>query len=464
MPVKKKSAKTVRAAARHKYDSACLESFLEGFLRRNPNEPEFQQAVREVALDVFPVISGSSEFAEGRVLERLTLPDRVIILRVCWEDDKGNLRVNNGYRVQFSNSVGPYKGGLRFHPSVNLSIVKFLAFEQTFKNSLTLLPLGSGKGGSDFNPRNKSEREIERFCKSFMTELYRFIGPDVDVPAGDIGVGSREIGYLFGQYKKLTGKFSSGTITGKGLDYGGSQIRTEATGYGTVYFASKMLEQHGMDLEGLRCCLSGSGNVALHCAEKLIERGAKVLTLSDSGGFIHEQAGFTAQNLDFVKNLKLVKRARISEYLKRHRKASYHEGQRPWGVPCDAAFPCATQNEINGADAKTLLKNGCKIVIEGANMPSTLEAIGLFRSRILFGPAKAANAGGVAVSGLEMSQNTIRYSWSRQELDQRLHDIMNSIHAQCVEHGLEGKKVDYLRGANVAGFLRVARAMLAQGY
>lgn len=455
--------KRVSKSAAGSYDSTSLKNFLSGFERRNPQEPEFQQAVREVAHDVFPYLSEHQEFTDKLIFERMTEPDRIIVFRISWEDDAGNMRINRGYRVQFNNSIGPYKGGLRFHPSVNLSIIKFLAFEQTFKNSLTTLPLGAAKGGSDFNPRGKSDAEVSRFCKAFMTELYRFIGPNVDVPAGDIGVGGREVGYLFGQYKRLTGEFASGTITGKGLEYGGSLVRTEATGFGTVYFAEYMLNHRDSSLKGLKCCVSGAGNVALHCAIKLNELGAQVLTLSDSTGFIHDPQGFDRAKLDHLHDLKFNQRQSIAAYVKKHPKASFHAGKRPWGVKCDAAFPCATQNEISFAEAKTLLANGCRLVAEGANMPSEEKAMQLFRKKILFGPAKAANAGGVAVSGLEMSQNTMRINWTETELDSRLKEIMKEIHNQCLDYGKAAKRVDYVRGANLAGFARVGRAMLAHG-
>ena len=461
-PAKKK--RTVKKTEPDRvYDPSDLESFLSGFVRRNPNEPEFQQAVHEVATDVFPFISNQPEFTDHLILERMTEPDRIIAFRVSWEDDDGNMRINRGYRVQFNNSIGPYKGGLRFHHSVNLSIIKFLAFEQTFKNSLTTLPLGSAKGGADFNPHGKSDNEIARFCKAFMTELYRFIGPNLDVPAGDIGVGGREIGFLFGQYKRLTGEFASGTITGKGLEYGGSLVRTEATGYGTVYFAEHMLNHVGQTIDGLNCVVSGAGNVALHCAQKLNELGAKVLTASDSTGFIHDPDGLDKSKIDFLKEIKLVRREPISSFVKRYKSAKYVQGERPWSIECDAAFPCATQNEISLDDAKTLLKNGCKLVAEGANMPSHEDAMRLFRDKILFGPAKAANAGGVAVSGLEMSQNVMRIAWKENELDFRLKEIMSGIHDQCLVYGEEKGRVNYVKGANLAGFMRVAKAMIAHG-
>lgn len=461
---KTKSATKSKAPGRKAtYDPTTISTFIQGFERRNLNEPEFQQAVKEVAEDIFPVINDMPEFTDNLIFERMTEPDRVIIFRVAWEDDSGQRRINRGYRIQFNNSIGPYKGGLRFHPSVNLSIIKFLAFEQTFKNSLTTLPLGSAKGGSDFNPRGKSDREISRFCKAFMTELYRFIGPNVDVPAGDIGVGSREIGYLFGQYKRLTGEFASGTITGKGLEYGGSLVRSEATGYGTVYFAENMLNHVGQGLKGMKCVVSGSGNVALHCTQKLNHMGATVLTLSDSGGFIHDPDGIDEAKLNYLIDLKTIKRGRIEEYAKRYRKSSFTAGKRPWAVKCDVAFPCATQNEINLDEAKTLVANGCRLVAEGANMPSEESAMKLFREKIIFGPAKAANAGGVAVSGLEMSQNTMRLSWTVADLNQRLQEIMSAIHSQCLEYGQGKRKINYVRGANIAGFMRVGRAMIAHG-
>ncbi len=460
-----KATKKSKIATMSRYSPTDINCFLTGFERRNPGEPEFQQAVREVAYDVFDYIDQLHVFTEHLIFERMTEPDRIIIFRVVWEDDAGNMRVNRGYRVQFNNSIGPYKGGLRFHPSVNLSIIKFLAFEQTFKNALTKLPLGSAKGGSDFNPHGKSDSEISRFCKAFMTELYRFIGPNIDVPAGDIGVGGREIGYLFGQYKRLTGEFASGTITGKGLEYGGSLIRSEATGYGAVHFAENMLDFIDRSIAGMKCVVSGSGNVALHCAEKLIHSGAKVMTLSDSGGFIYDPDGIDEAKLVYLKKLKTVERGRISEYVSRYRKAKFHANKRPWGIKCDAAFPCATQNEITFDDAKTLVDNGCQLVAEGANMPSVEKAMQLFREKILFGPAKAANAGGVALSGLEMSQNTIRMSWNITDLEQHLKDIMASVHEQCLEYGLnrKTKKIDYVRGANLAGFMRVGKAMTAHG-
>ncbi len=451
-------------AKKRLYDSTNLQHFLTGFIRRNPGESEFHQAVHEVAESVIPFIQKNPIFSESLILERMTEPDRTIEFRVVWEDDSGHMRVNRGYRVQFNNAIGPYKGGLRFHPSVNLSILKFLAFEQTFKNALTTLPLGSAKGGADFNPRGKSDREILRFCKAFMLQLAPYIGPNLDVPAGDIGVGGREIGYLFGQYKNITGHFTSGTITGKGLEFGGSLIRKEATGFGVVYFAEEMLNHHhGQTLKGKKCTVSGSGNVAQHCAEKIIEIGGTVLTMSDSDGFIYDSDGIDLNKLKFIMELKNEKRGRISEYTKKYKKAKFYPGKRPWAIPCQAAFPCATQNEINLQDAKNLVSNGCIVVSEGANMPSNEEAMHFFRSKLLFAPAKAANAGGVAVSGLEMSQNALRLSWTREEIDTRLRDIMHDIHQQCITHGTNGDRIDYVDGANISGFLKVSQAMLSHG-
>lgn len=448
-----------------KYNSTKLEAFMAGLIRRNPNEPEFHQSVREVAETVIPYVRKNPHLADSIILERITEPERVFIFRVLWEDDNGNVRVNRGYRVQFNNALGPYKGGLRFHPSVNLSILKFLAFEQTFKNALTGLPLGAAKGGADFNPRGKSQREVLRFCKSFMLELFRYIGPNLDVPAGDIGVGEREIGYLFGQYKRITGEFASGVLTGKGLGFGGSLIRKEATGYGAVYFAEEMLKQHGSELKGKNCIVSGSGNVAQYCAEKIIQLGARVLTLSDSDGFIYDKDGINAEKLAFIKEIKNVRRGRLAEYVGKYRHAEHHKGKKPWAVPAQAAFPCATQNEISPADAKNLVGNKVVVLSEGANMPTSEDALPLLRKSLLFGPAKAANAGGVAISGLEMSQNSLRLSWSEKEMEERLLNIMRDIHQQCVTHGggKRAKKVDYVTGANVAGFARVSEAMLAHG-
>ena len=439
-----------------------LETFMSGLEKRNPGEGEFLQAVREVAEDIVPWMQDHPAYLEQQVLERLAEPDRVVSFRVCWHDDDNNIRVNRGYRVQNSNAIGPYKGGLRFHPSVNQSILKFLAFEQTFKNALTGLSLGGGKGGSDFNPHGKSDHEVMRFCQAFMTELYRHVGANMDVPAGDINVGAREIGFLFGQYKRITGEFE-GVLTGKGLDYGGSIMRTEATGYGCVYFLMNMLKDRGESLDGRTVVVSGSGNVALHAAEKAVEEGAKVVTLSDSRGFVHDAAGLTREKIDWVKALKGERRGRISEYADEFG-ATFHAGERPWSVPCDVALPCATQNEIDADAAATLLANGCAAVSEGANMPTVTSGIKRFLdARILFGPAKAANAGGVALSGLEMSQNASKRSWQKQVLSDELRDIMNGIHERCRADGDEGDFVNYARGANIAGFRKVANAVLAFG-
>ncbi len=440
-----------------------LEHFMEGLKRRNPGETEFHQAVHEVATHIIPFIISHPDYRDAQILERLTEPDRVVIFRVSWEDDQGNIRVNRGYRVQHNNAIGPYKGGIRFHPSVSLSILKFLAFEQTFKNSLTGLPMGGGKGGSDFNPKGKSDREVMRFCQAFMTELCRHIGPYTDVPAGDIGVGGREVSYLFGQYKRITNQFT-GVLTGKGLAFGGSEIRVEATGYGCVYMMEDMLKYRGDIMEDKICAVSGSGNVAQYTAEKLIDLGAKPVTLSDSSGFIHDPDGIDKDKLAWVKELKEERRGRISEYAEEFG-VDFHEGKRPWITPCQLAFPCATQNELNREDAVTLVKNGCIGVSEGANMPSDEPAIDVFlEARLMFSPSKAANAGGVAVSGLEMTQNSMRLSWSRDELNQRLRKIMLDIHDRCVRHGaVEDGYVNYLKGANIAGFTKVADAMIAYG-
>ncbi|MFC3099179.1 NADP-specific glutamate dehydrogenase [Alteraurantiacibacter palmitatis] len=445
-------------------DHVDFAMFMEGVKRRNPHQPEFVQAVQEVAEDIFDFIADKEEYHSQQILRRIAEPDRVVSFRVCWEDDNGNIRVQRGWRVQNNNAIGPYKGGIRFHPSVNESVLKFLAFEQTFKNALTGLPMGGGKGGSNFNPKGKSVREIMRFCQSFMTELYRHIGPDVDVPAGDIGVGGREIGFMFGQYKRITNHFN-GVLTGKGLEYGGSLIRTEATGYGAVYFLENMLKHRGMDLHGKTAVISGSGNVATHAAEKVVQLGGKVLTLSDSGGFIHDPDGITQEKIDWVKAHKTHRRGRIEEYVEAFPAASFHAGKTPWGVPCDVALPCATQNELLGADARLLVDNGCIAVSEGANMPSDLDAVHLFKAaRIMFAPGKAANAGGVAVSGLEMSQNSLRKSWGEDELQAMLKDIMDGIHGRCIAYGDQGDGyVDYVKGANIAGFKKVADAMLAFG-
>ena len=440
-----------------------LEQFMEGLRRRNPGELEFHQAVEEVANDLIPYINDNKRYDRMQILERLTEPDRIVIFRVCWEDDEGNVCTNRGYRVQHNNAIGPYKGGIRFHKSVNQSILKFLAFEQTFKNSLTGLPMGGGKGGSDFNPKGKSDREIMRFCQAFMSELFRHIGPNTDVPAGDIGVGAREVSYMFGQYKRIANEFT-GTITGKGLAFGGSLIRTEATGYGAVYMLEDMIKHRGLGLEGRVATISGSGNVATHAAEKLVQLGAKVVTLSDSGGFVYDKDGFTQEKIDWVKELKDVRRGRISEYADEFG-AEFHEGKRPWGVECDFALPCATQNELNAEEARALVDNGCIAVSEGANMPSTLDAIHVFQgAKIAYAPSKAANAGGVAVSGLEMTQNSMRLSWSKDELNERLRGIMGEIHRNCVEYGkTDGDHVDYVKGANIAGFIKVADAVIAYG-
>ena len=441
-----------------------IKDFISEVEKRNPNEPEFIQAVTEVAETVIPFIEKNEAYQGKKLLERMVEPERTIMFRVPWTDDAGEVQVNRGYRVEFNSAIGPYKGGLRFHPSVNLSILKFLGFEQVFKNSLTTLPMGGGKGGSDFNPKGKSDAEVMRFCQSFMTELARHIGPDTDVPAGDIGVGAREIGYMFGQYKRLRNEFT-GVLTGKGRSYGGSLIRPEATGYGNVYFAKNMLATQGESFRGKTVVISGSGNVAQYAAEKALEFGGKVVTLSDSGGYIYDAEGISTEKLAFVMGLKNVKRGRISEYVDKYPSAKYHEGKRPWGETCDIALPCATQNELNKEEAQTLVDNGCMCVSEGANMPSTPEAIEVFqKAKILFAPGKASNAGGVATSGLEMSQNSLRLNWTAQEVDEKLHNIMNDIHAACVKYGKDGDGyVDYVKGANVAGFVKVADAMLAQG-
>lgn len=441
-----------------------IQDFIDLIKSKNPNEPEFIQAVTEVAEAVIPFIENHPKYASDKLLERMAEPERVTMFRVPWTDDSGEVQVNRGYRIQMNSAIGPYKGGLRFHPSVNLSILKFLAFEQVFKNSLTTLPMGGGKGGSDFNPKGKSDREVMRFCQSFMVELQRVIGADTDVPAGDIGVGGREIGYLFGYYKKLRNEFT-GILTGKGRSYGGSLIRPEATGYGNVYFAENMLKTRGEKIAGKTVVISGSGNVAQYAAEKIIQLGGKVVTMSDSGGYIYDKAGIDANKLAFIMDLKNNQRGRISEYTATYSSASYHEGARPWSVTCDIALPCATQNELNGDEANTLVSNGCICVGEGANMPCTPEAIEVFlKKKILFSPGKASNAGGVATSGLEMSQNSMRYSWTAEEVDSKLYSIMNDIHEACVTYGKDKDGfVDYVKGANIAGFVKVADAMLAQG-
>ncbi len=450
--------------------SSSVEIFMTGVSAKDPNQKEFLQAVSEVAESVVPVLDKHPEYRVAKILERLVEPERVIMFRVPWVDDSGEVQVNRGFRVEFSSAIGPYKGGLRFHPSVNLSIIKFLGFEQIFKNALTTLPMGGGKGGSDFDPKGKSDHEVMRFCQSFMSELFRHIGPNTDVPAGDIGVGGREIGYLFGQYKKLTNRFE-GVLTGKGLNWGGSLIRPEATGYGAVYFAEEMLKTRGQSFKGQRVVISGSGNVAQYAAEKVIELGGKVLTLSDSSGFIVDEEGIDRSKLDFVMALKNERRGRISEYKDEYTHAHYQENQSGkssnplWDVPCDIALPSATQNEINVKDANNLVKNGCRCVSEGANMPCMPEAVNVFlENEVLLGPAKAANAGGVSVSGLEMSQNSMRLAWSREEVDHRLHDIMISIHKACVETAeTYGTPGNYINGANIAGFLKVADTMLDLG-
>lgn len=431
---------------------------------RNGHEPEFIQAVQEVAETVIPYIAKHDIYNGKNILLRMVEPERLISFRVAWVDDAGEIHVNRGYRIQMNSAIGPYKGGLRFHPSVNASILKFLAFEQVFKNSLTTLPMGGGKGGSDFDPKGKSDDEVMRFCHAFMLELNRHIGPNTDVPAGDIGVGAREIGFLFGMYKKIRNEFT-GVLTGKGRSWGGSLIRPEATGYGTVYFAQSMLQTQGSDFSGKKVVISGSGNVAQYAAEKAIQLGATVLTLSDSKGFIHDPEGIDIEKLAFVMDLKNNQRARISEYIKTYPNATYHEGETPWGVACDIALPCATQNELDGADAEKLIANGCVCVAEGANMPSTPEAIHAFHeAKILFAPGKASNAGGVATSGLEMSQNSLRISWTREEVDERLKGIMSDIHDSCIAFGKEADGYcNYVKGANIAGFVKVADAMLAQG-
>lgn len=441
-----------------------IDAFLKLVKDKNSHETEFLQAVHEVAETVIPFIEKNPKYQGKMLLERMVEPERTIIFRVPWIDDQGNTQVNRGFRVEFNSAIGPYKGGLRFHPSVNLSILKFLGFEQVFKNSLTTLPMGGGKGGSDFNPKGKSDNEVMHFCQSFMTELFRHIGANTDVPAGDIGVGGREIGYLFGQYKRLQNEFT-GVLTGKGISYGGSLIRPEATGYGCVYFAKNMLATNGDSFEGKTVVISGSGNVAQYACEKATQLGAKVLTMSDSGGYIHDADGIDADKLAFIMNLKNVKRGRISEYVDTYSSATYHEGERPWSVNCDIALPCATQNELNGDEAKQLINNKVIAVAEGANMPTTPEAIeALQKAKVLFSPGKASNAGGVATSGLEMSQNSLRLSWTREEVDEKLKKIMDDIHASCVEYGKgEDGYVDYVKGANVAGFVKIADAMLAQG-
>lgn len=441
-----------------------INKFMSGLVKRNPGEPEFHQAVQDVVDTLMPFVLENRQYYDAKILERMTEPDRIITFRVCWEDDRGNIRTNRAWRVQFNNSIGPYKGGLRFHPSVTLSVLKFLGFEQCFKNSLTGLPMGGGKGGSNFNPKGKSDREVMRFCQSLMIELHRHIGDDRDIPAGDIGVGAREISYLFGQYKRMENRFT-GVLTGKGLAFGGSLVRTEATGYGAVYFMQNMLAHRGEGLEGKTAVVSGSGNVALYCIEKLTQLGVKVVTASDSGGFIHDPDGIDEEKLAWLKDLKEFKRGRISEYAGQYKNSQYQPNKRPWSAPCDLAFPCATQNELDGDDARALIEHGVTAVAEGANMPSSLDAIHAFlNAKVLFGPAKAANAGGVGVSGLEQSQNALRIAWSHEEIEDRLMKIMQDIHNQCVRYGDEPNRyINYVRGANIAGFVKVADAMLAYG-
>jgi glutamate dehydrogenase (NADP+) len=444
--------------------SKSINAFIEAVAKRNPNEPEFIQAVKEVAETVIPFIEQNKKYQNKMLLERMVEPERVIMFRVTWIDDAGNTQVNRGYRIQMNSAIGPYKGGIRFHPTVNLSILKFLAFEQTFKNSLTTLPMGGGKGGADFDPKGKSDIEIMKFCQSFMTELSRHIGADTDVPAGDIGVGGREVGYMFGQYKRLRNEFT-GVLTGKGISFGGSLIRPEATGYGTVYFAQNMLALKDESFKGKTVVVSGSGNVAQYAIAKATELGGKVVTASDSSGYIHDADGIDAQKLAHIMEIKNVNYGRISDYLNKYPNAKFMEGQRPWEVKCDIALPCATQNELNETEADLLVKNGCVCVAEGANMPSTSAAVEVFlNAKILFAPGKASNAGGVATSGLEMSQNSLRLSWTSEEVDQKLHGIMENIHTACVKYGDDGNGfVDYVKGANIAGFVKVADAMLAQG-
>ena len=433
-------------------------------IAKNPGEKEFHQAVREVVESVAPMIVENPQLLKLKVMERIVEPERVVMFRVPWVSDSGEVMINKGYRIQMNSAIGPYKGGVRFHPSVNLSILKFLAFEQTFKNSLTTLPMGGGKGGSDFDPKGKSDMEVMRFCQSFITELYRHIGPDTDVPAGDIGVGGREVAYMFGQYKRLANEFT-GTFTGKGLSFGGSLIRPEATGYGACYFGQAMLATRGESYKGKVVAISGSGNVAQYAAQKATALGAKVVTLSDSNGFIYDPDGIDEEKLKYVFLLKNVQRGRIREYAEKYPSATYTAGERPWSVKCDIAMPCATQNELNGEQADMLLKNGCKCVVEGANMPTTPEAIAKFQAaKILYSPGKASNAGGVATSGLEMTQNSMRLGWSKEEVDEKLKGIMANIHARCVEFGTEPDGyINYVKGANIAGFMKVADAMLAQG-
>ena len=443
--------------------SYTVEKFMEYVVAKNPAQPEFHQAVQEVVESILPVVESNPAYKQAKILERMVEPERVLMFRVPWVDDKGEVQVNRGFRIEMNSAIGPYKGGLRFHPSVNLGILKFLAFEQVFKNSLTTLPMGGGEGGSDFDPKGKSDLEVMRFCQSFMSELFRHIGAHTDVPSGDIGVGGREIGFLFGQYKKLRNEFV-GILTGKSLNWGGSLIRPEATGYGSVYFAEEMFKVKGDSLKGKVATVSGSGNVAQYVTEKILHLGGKVVTLSDSGGTIVDEEGINEEKLAFVMDLKNIRRGRISEYVEKYPGALYHEGKRPWFVKCDVAIPSATQNEINIDEAKELVANGCKAVSEGANMPTELDAAEYFvDNKIMFGPGKAANAGGVAVSGLEMVQNASMDRWTREEVDSKLHNIMKSIHESCVAHGKEGDFVNYINGANIAGFIKVADSMLDQG-
>ena len=440
-----------------------IKQFLSEVNQKNQNEPEFIQAVTEVAETVIPYIVSKDIYYGQNILLRMVEPERVISFRVAWIDDKEEIQVNRGYRIEMNSAIGPYKGGLRFHPSVNLSILKFLAFEQVFKIALTTLPMGGGKGGSDFDPKGKSDTEVMRFCQSFMTELFRHIGPNKDIPAGDIGVGGREIGYMFGQYKRLKNEFS-GVLTGKGVSWGGSLIRPEATGYGVVYFIDEMLKYQSQGLKGKSVVISGSGNVAQYATEKCIDMGAKVLTLSDSSGFIYDKDGIDKEKLQYIMELKNIKRDRISAYIDKYSKAEFHANNNPWSIKCDIAIPCATQNELDLNDAKTLIKNGCKTIGEGANMPCTNDAVNLFiENKILYAPGKASNAGGVAVSGLEMAQNSLKYNWSREVVDGKLKEIMSDIHTSCIKYGSSKDEVNYVKGANIAGFVKVADAMLAQG-
>jgi len=440
-----------------------IKQFLSEVNKKNQNEPEFMQAVTEVAETVIPYIVSKDIYYGQNILLRMVEPERVVSFRVAWIDDNEEIQVNRGFRIEMNSAIGPYKGGLRFHPSVNMSILKFLAFEQVFKNALTTLPMGGGKGGSDFDPKGKSDTEVMRFCQSFMTELFRHIGPNKDIPAGDIGVGGREIGYLFGQYKRLKNEFS-GVLTGKGVSWGGSLIRPEATGYGVVYFIDEMLKQNSDSLKNKSVVISGSGNVAQYATEKCLDMGAKVLTVSDSTGYIYDKDGINKEKLEYIMDLKNNKRGRVSEYIKKYPKAEFHSNKKPWSVKCDIAIPCATENELNHNDAKELLKNGCKTVGEGANMPCTPNAVNLFiKNKIQYAPGKASNAGGVAVSGLEMAQNSLKYTWSREVVDGKLKEIMSDIHSSCLKHGTDKDYVNYVKGANIAGFVKVADAMLAQG-